>query len=314
MSTKGQEKLEQQALQYGIAANAFMAAYGLWASVASNSSVVQFDSLYSTVMLGSILVGKSISRNASRPRDRSYPYGYGGQEADYVMFRCLVLVGVLCFGIFKAVYTIWSYIDGDVPPALELGQIVPYTTIMTIICGLLWVNYRSSWIKLGRQSLILRNEMQNVLADGAYTVVTGIALLASPLLKITPLAVISPIFDSILLIICCVVIGKDALQSFLFNLWQVSGGTSDLAHDKTLQRQVEVICSNHAMALQNLLITQLGRSVLIVAYCNAKHAIQPSQIDNTRHAINQALQSALENPNVASEVILTSEPIFVSSS
>ena len=313
MPTKSQEKLEQKALQYGIIANAFMAGYGLWASVASNSSVVLFDSLYSTVMLCSILVGKSISRNANRPRDRSYPYGYGGQEAVYVMFRCLVLAGVLGFGIFNAVYTIWSYIDGDVPPALELRQILPYTIIMTVICGLLWVNYRSSWIKLGRQSLILRNEMQNVVADGAYTVATGIALLASPLLKITPLAVISPIFDSILLIICSIVIGKDAIQGFIFNLWQVSGGTSNLANNKRVKQQVEGICSNHAMPLQNLLITELGRSVLIVAYCNSEHAIQPSQIDKARHAINQALQSELDNPNVASEVILTSEPVFVSS-
>ena len=44
--------------------------------------------------------GRKNQRNVVRPPDRAYPYGYDGQEALYVLFRSLLLIGVLPSRLF----------------------------------------------------------------------------------------------------------------------------------------------------------------------------------------------------------------------
>ena len=60
--------------------------------------------------------------------------------------------------------------------------------------------------------------------DALISGLTGIALLGSPLLKGTPLAALSPITDSLLVLVVSMVILKDPVQTFLNTLGQAAGG------------------------------------------------------------------------------------------
>lgn len=310
MTSTRSQKIEQKVLTVGIAGNAIMVALGVWVSVISNSDALLVDAIYSGVMMCSIIIGLWISRNVNRPRDRSYPYGYSGQEAVYVMFRCLILLGVLSGAVYSAVNTILSFIDGDSPDTLVLGPVLFYSLVCTAICALLWCLYRYVWIKNGRQSMILRNEMLNAVADGSYTICVGIALQLSPLLNITPLRVIAPIFDSLLVIVSCFIMGHEPLKTFLKNLWQISGGTSELASSASLKSPIVEMCLRHALPLKDLLVTELGRSICIVAYCNPDQAILASQVDQVRAELQEIACSVLQRDSVYAEVVVSLESVF----
>ena len=310
MTSKSSQQMEQKVLIIGILGQAIMVALGVWVSVVSNSHALLVDATYAGVMMCSIVIGLWITRNVSRPRDRSYPYGYSGQEAVYVMFRCLILLGVLSSGIYGAINTIWSFIDGDIPDQLVLGPVLFYSLTCAVICALLWCVYRFAWVKNGRQSMILRNEMSNAVADGSYTVTVGIALQISPLLLFTPLSGISPIFDSLLVIVTCFIMGYEPLKTFLNTLWQISGGTSNLSSNPSLQTPIAAACLDQSLPLSDLLVTELGRSICIVAYCSPAEAVLVSQIDKARSEIQEIARDVLKNESIYSEVVLNSEPLF----
>ncbi len=310
MSSKASQRIEQRVLIIGILGQAIMVALGVWVSVVSNSHALLVDATYAGVMMCSLVIGLWITRNVARPRDRSYPYGYSGQEAVYVMFRCLILLGVLSSGVYGAINTIWSFIDGDIPDQLILGPVFFYSLTCAVICALLWCVYRFAWVKNGRQSMILRNEMSNAVADGSYTVTVGIALQISPLLLLTPLNGISPIFDSLLVIVTCFIMGYEPLKTFLNTLWQISGGTSNLSSNPSLQTPIAAACLDQSLPLSDLLVTELGRSICIVAYCSPAEAVLVSQIDKARSEIQEIARDVLKNESIYSEVVLNSEPLF----
>ena len=62
---------------------------------------------------GSSLIASRISRNVVRPPDRAWPYGYEGQEALYVLFRSLVLLGVIGFGVGSSCSTLIDWWRGN---------------------------------------------------------------------------------------------------------------------------------------------------------------------------------------------------------
>ncbi len=129
MSFKSLQRIEQRVLISGVLAQVVMVELGVWVSVVSNSHALLVDATYAGVLMCSLVIGLWITRNVGRPRDRSYFYGYSGQEAIYVMFRCLILLGVLSSGVYGAINTIWSLVDGDIPDQLILDPVSFYSLI-----------------------------------------------------------------------------------------------------------------------------------------------------------------------------------------
>lgn len=101
--------IEQRSLRFGVGANAVIALAGFSAHVLTGSSALLLDGLYSAVLVDFSLTASGISRNVVRPPDRAWPFGYRGQEALYVLFRSLVLLGVIGFGVGSACSTLMDW-------------------------------------------------------------------------------------------------------------------------------------------------------------------------------------------------------------
>ena len=146
-----------------------MALAGFSAHVLSGSSALLLDGLYSAVLVGSSLIASRISCNVVRPPDRAWPYGYEGQEALYVLFRSLVLLGVIGFGVGSACSTLIDWWRGNSIAALHLEPVALYTALMTALCGLLAWRHRGDWRRTGRVSLLLLTEARNARIDAVIT-------------------------------------------------------------------------------------------------------------------------------------------------
>ena len=116
-------RIEQRSLRFGVGVNAVMALAGFSTNVLTGSSTLLLDGLYSAVLVGSSLIASRISRNVLRPPDRAWPYGYEGQEALYVLFRSLVLLGVIGFGVGSACSTLIDWWRGSSISLLHLEPV-----------------------------------------------------------------------------------------------------------------------------------------------------------------------------------------------
>ena len=120
--------------QIGVAASLLMAAMGISVYALSGSEALLLDGLLSGVMAASSFIAARFGSNVVRPADRAYPYGYDGQEALYVLFRSLVLIGILSFAVITAGTTIVNHLAGQMVAAMQLRPVATYAGLMVVLC------------------------------------------------------------------------------------------------------------------------------------------------------------------------------------
>ena len=109
-----------------------------------------------------------------------------------MLFRSLVLLGVIGFGLSSAVGTLIAWWGGAVIAPLRLEPVASYTFAITGCCALLAWRHQRDWRRTGSVSLLLQTEARHARIVALITLATGLALLASPLLLDTPLSVRAP--------------------------------------------------------------------------------------------------------------------------
>ena len=301
--------IERRSLKIGVYASALMAVAGVCVHLISGSYALLLDGLYSAVMVGSGLVAARISRNVVRPPDRAYPYGYDGQEALYVLFRSLLLMGVLSFAAISALSTIIDYAYGELISSVRLGPVAWYSIAMVATCwGLAW-RHHHDWCRTGRHSQILLTEARAARLDGLISGMTGLALLGAPLLNGTVLSALIPVTDSLLVLVVSLLVLREPLQGFLTALGQAAGASAETDLIRSTRLALEDLLAGLSCWLLDLTVYQVGRTAFVVVYLNPSQPMDGGAIDLIRDRIQERCQSLLACP-VRTEVILTATPPF----
>ena len=301
--------IERRSLKIGVYASALMAVAGVGVHLVSGSYALLLDGLYSAVMVGSGLVAARISRNVVRPPDRAYPYGYDGQEALYVLFRSLLLMGVLSFAAISALSTVIDYAYGVAVSSVRLGPVAWYSIAMVASCwGLAW-RHHHDWCRTGRHSQILLTEAKAARLDGLISGLTGLALLAAPLLQDTMLSGLIPVTDSLLVLVVSLLVVREPLQGFMTALGQAAGASAESDLIRSTRLALEDLLAGLSCWLLDLTVYQVGRTAFVVVYLNPSQPMDGGAIDLIRDRIQERCQSLLACP-VRTEVILTATPPF----
>jgi predicted Co/Zn/Cd cation transporter (cation efflux family) len=141
-----------------VAASLLMAAMGISVYALSSSEALLLDGLLSGVMAASSFIAARFGSNVVRPADRAYPYGYDGQEALYVLFRSLVLIGILSFAVITAGTTIVNHLANQAVAAVQPRPVATYAGLMVVLCLALAWRHERDWERSGRCSELLRSE------------------------------------------------------------------------------------------------------------------------------------------------------------
>ena len=244
-----------------------------------------------------------------RPPDRAYPYGYDGQEALYVLFRSLLLMGVLSFAAISAFSTIIDYAYGELISSVRLGPVAWYSIAMVATCwGLAW-RHHHDWCRTGRHSQILLTEARAARLDGLISGMTGLALLGAPLLSGTVLSALIPVTDSLLVLVVSLLVLREPLQGFLTALGQAAGASAETDLIRSTRLALEDLLAGLSCWLLDLTVYQVGRTAFVVVYLNPSRPMDGGAIDLIRDRIQERCQSLLACP-VRTEVILTATPPF----
>ena len=183
--------------------------------------------------------------------------GYSGPDDDDALLAAAAGIG-----------TVIDYAKGSTIAAVSLGPVALYSIAMVAICwGLAWCHHRD-WLRTGSKSQLLLTEARAARVDGLISGLTGVALLSTPLLKGTPLAVLTPITDSLLVLVVSAVVLREPLQAFLTALGQASGASAESDTIRTTRAALEDLLAGLSCWLLDLTVMQVGRTAFVVVYLN----------------------------------------------
>ncbi|MFV1968717.1 MAG: cation transporter, partial [Pirellulaceae bacterium] len=96
------ESIERRSLKLARWANLFMGAAGVTAALASDARALLLVGLFSGVNFVAAVVAAKVARSVQRKPDVLRPFGYEIDESVYVMFRSLVLTGIILLAALNA--------------------------------------------------------------------------------------------------------------------------------------------------------------------------------------------------------------------
>ena len=297
---------EARALQLGTVGNVIGAAMALVFFWRSGSDALMLDGLYTAVMAGASVIAGQVSRTALQPRSRAYPFGASGQEPLYVLFRTLVLLGIIAFAMVSATGKIVTYLQGGTIAPVRLVGLEWYFSAMVLLNLWLWRVFVRSWRSSGRNSDMLRGMALSARFDALISACTGMALLGSPLLLATPLAPLVPIADALLVLMLSAALLGEPIAILKGAVAEAAGSSQSIAAEtqSNCANAIAPMLAQQGCALVELAMIRLGRTVTAVAYVEPGSAMTAAQIDALRLAVEQELVRTLHGP-VLCEVITT---------
>jgi predicted Co/Zn/Cd cation transporter (cation efflux family) len=305
--------IERQALQLGVWASLAIAVAGVAAYALSASDALLLDGLYAGVMALTSVVAARIGAVVQRPPERGWPYGFGGQEALFVLFRSLLLIGMLSVAVVAAVREVVAWLGGgSLPPAVDLGPVGAYTALTVVLCLVLAWRQRHAWRASGRRSELLLLESRAAALDAAITAAAGAALLSGPLLAGTRLEPLVPLTDPLLVILIALVVMVEPVQHFLEALRQTAGAACCPELIASSRRQVQHLLAEaggeRPVALLDFSLQKLGRTTFLVAWLDPDQPVDGAWMDALRQRLEAALAELL-GP-LRCELLLTRQAPF----
>lgn len=297
---------ESRTLQLGTIGNGIGAVAALVFYLRSGSDALMLDGLYTAVMAGASVIAGQVSRAALQPRSRAYPFGASGQEPLYVLFRTLVLLGIIAFAMVSAAAEVLSYLKGSAAPVVRLDGLGWYFSAMVLLNLWLWVLFVRSWKEAGGNSEMLRGMALSARFDALISAGTGLALLGSPLLLGTPLAPLVPIADALVVLVLSVALVSEPIAILRGAVAEAAGSSRSVpaATLASCSQGIAPALQLQGCSLIELAMIRLGRTVTAVAYVEPAAAMTAVQLDALRLAVEQQLLRVLQAP-VLCEVIPT---------
>jgi predicted Co/Zn/Cd cation transporter (cation efflux family) len=298
---------EIRALQLGTLGNSIGAVAALVFYLRSGSDALLLDGLYTAVMAGASVIAGQVNRSALQPRSLAYPFGASGQEPLYVLFRTLVLLGIIAFAMVSAIGKILTAVQGGAIPAVQLDGLGWYFSAMVLLNLWLWGVFVRSWSNGGGNNDMLRGMAISARFDALISAGTGIALVGSPLLLATPLAPLVPIADSLLVLVLSLALVGEPIAILQGAVTEAAGSSRSIppALHSRCSAAVAAVLAERDCTLLELAMIRLGRTVTAVAYVEPATAVTASQTDGLRLDVEAELVQTLQTP-VLCEVIPTS--------
>ncbi|MEX0351168.1 MAG: cation transporter [Paracoccaceae bacterium] len=291
-------RLEARAFRLSMAANLLMGAAGVVAAVLSNSQAILVDGLFSLVGFVAGYFALRIRKRVDAVPDRHRPWGYAADEAIFTTFRALSLLGVVIFAILGAGTRIYAYLIGRPIPEVQMGPVIIYFILISATCLALWAFHYLAWRKGGKVSSMLRIEASSAAFDGAVTMVAGLGLIAVYYLRDSVLAPITPIGDSLIVILLCAFAVSTYWTSFTSGLAELAGATAAPSEVVKAHRALRGIVADWPGEVIDLGLSKLGRSYQVALYLKPTRPLSGTETDQLTHQATRALAPVLDRADV----------------
>ncbi|MCL6282268.1 cation transporter [Ruegeria sp. 2012CJ41-6] len=289
---------EARAFRLSMAANLLMGAAGVITAVLSNSQAILVDGLFSLVGFVAGYFALRIRKRVDAIPDRHRPWGYAADEAIFTTFRALSLLGVVIFAILGAATRIYAYLMGKPIPEVQMGPVIIYFLGISATCLALWAFHYMAWRKGGKVSGMLRIEASSAAFDGAVTMVAGIGLIGVYYLRDSVLAPITPIGDSLIVMLLCGFAITTYWTSFTSGLAELAGATAPPSEVVKARRALRGVMADWPGEVIDFALSKLGRSYQVAIYLTPARALTGTEVDQLTHQATRALAPVLDRADV----------------
>ena len=281
-------KFEKRSFIIARWANLVMAIAGVGTSWLSHADALMVDGLYSGVNFLSSLVAAKVGEAVMRPSSKARPFGYFVDEAIYISFRSMILLGILIFACVSAISRILAYIRGNEAPELIFGFIVVYSVAMASICLGLAYSHHRNWLNSGKVSDILKTEKQAAIIDASISGGLGVAYALAPLLSGTFLKFLLPVTDSVVVLVLAMIMIKDPIKLFLDALSEIAGKGAKPAIVAAIQDGIAESADLAKYQIVDIAASKVGRFYLAIIYLNPSYRVSAQEVDQLCLAIKEA--------------------------
>jgi predicted Co/Zn/Cd cation transporter (cation efflux family) len=302
-------KIEKRSLRFGQGANFLMAIAGIVAAFVSGADAPLLDGLYSGIGLISTLIAAKVGESVMRPSDPNRPFGYYADEAIYITFRAIFILGMIVFAGFSACSKIFDFLRGDPLPALNFGSLVIYGVTVTVLCSLVVLVHYLNWKKSGSQSDLLKIEMQSSMMDTALSAGIVVAFASAPLLAQTPARGLLPIVDAIIVLVLIMSIIKQPLKTFGDALGEIAGKGAEPKLIQAIEAELQQLKTLQDCQIMDVALTKLGRFHLGVVYLCPLHPLSAITVDQLREEIMNVCRPLVGL--IELEIVLTNQPRLI---
>ncbi len=286
-------QIEQHALGRGKWANLFMGLAGVSAALFSNASALMLDGLFSAVNFMAAIFAARVAQRISRAPDAMRPFGYEIDEAVYVMFRALVLIGIILVAAFTAIDKIVLYASGGEIPPVKLDWVIGYVALMAVICFGLSLWYRRHWLKTEKRSDLLRTERTGAIIDGVLSLAAGAAFVVIAALKDTPLDFLVPVSDSIVVLALAACMIPKPIALFRGAMKEVVGDPDEATVSERFSTAARAALEGGKLELLHADLVKVGRSRFGAVYLRPVAPVDAAEIEEARTAVAKGCAEAL---------------------
>lgn len=281
-------KIEQRSLNVAKWTSLFMAFCGVGAGILANADALLLDGLFSGLNFLTALGAGWVAASVRRAPDKTRPFGYEIDESVFVVFRSLLLLGILLMALFAALNRIyWFWLTGEATPVV-LNWIMVYTVLMSVLCFGLFLYHRRNWRRTEKKSGLLRVEGKSALIDGVLSAGAGLAFLGIAELQGTSLEGLVPISDSIVVLVLCLLMVPQPIGIFRGALRDVLGVSLPDKEAEEITNEARAICSGGPFDVLNVATVRNGRNLFHLVYLNAARAITVDEVEAVREGLSLA--------------------------
>lgn len=218
---------KEGAARLAIIAVSVLIAMKIAASIVTGSIAIRADAVHSVIDLFGVIVGYTAIKIASRPPDKSHPYGHGKAEN----IAGVIIAGMIFIAaIIIAYQAVTRLIAGG---GVELVPLGIYVTAAAIAINLL-VSWYSLRVARATESIALEATARDLFADvlSSAAVLVGLVLV-----QFTGIAVLDPIVA----LLVAVLIGRTAILTMRKSF----GGLMDVKLPQVEEDEIVAVIENH---------------------------------------------------------------------
>lgn len=283
---------EQRSLSIAKWANLLMGVLGVAAALLANASALLLDGLFSGVgFLAAVFAGR-VAQSVRRSPDALRPFGYEIDEAVYVLFRSLVLIGIILVAAFDAAAKIVRYVAGEAIPVVNLDWVFVYVLVMMVICFGLAAWHHHNWRATKGRSELLRAERSGAIVDGVLSLGAGVAFAIIGALRGTALDFLVPVSDSIVVLALAAYMIGQPIRFFRDAMKEVLGEPDAPEVRDLFAAAAQKALQDTPFSLLDNAVTKMGRSRFAVFYLKPGSPVTADDLDASRASVLKACQSA----------------------
>lgn len=298
------ERTEKLALIVGVIANMFMAISGWFTYYLTHSEAMLLDGNFSFISSLACLVALLISKR-KHIRSKLFPLGNYMHEAFFVLFKGILILGVILAACFQNVLKIIEFFSGKDVGHIEVGPILIYTLAMMLICFGLAYFYSKNNKFINNSSSMLNVESKSAIIDGFLSFAVGMALLLISLIPMdSALGFFHSIGDALIVLTLCGFLIKTPLKVIRGAVIELGGGVLQDVNELSFIEDIIKTSLLKDYFCKDSYISKMGSSYVVIAYVStSKTSVLVEDINVMKTSMYSSLLKKL--PVVELEVVIS---------